>query len=149
MTKDPLEVAKKLIAAGKKGKNPNLIKMGEELIEKHKVSNQPDFITTTRKEGFENRAVYDENGNIIGRKTRREPVNISKNTFKDTKTEFMNDKQNEMLKKYTIHSPRTRPTAKKVAVTCYMCHKIEQVNPIHAAGEFHRCNECAKRNKRV
>jgi hypothetical protein len=148
MSKSPEEIAQILMKI--KDKSGKVAKLGKKILQTTKQTTKQknatsEFITTTRKDGEGNRNVYDEDGKVIGTKTKNEPIKISKNKFVDNKKEFMDDEQNKKLKKYTVHTPRTRPLFNKVTVTCHICNRTEQVHPIHAAGEFYRCNRCVKR----
>ena len=56
------------------------------------------------------------------------------------------DPSNEMLKKFTKVSPRTRAPVKMVEVECENCHRIEKLHPIHAGGRGrHICEKCIRR----
>lgn len=90
---------------------------------------------------------YDENGNPDGVIRRREQVDPSMihNIWEDDGEEEQ-DKANEILKKFTKVSPRTRPPAKMVEVSCEQCHKTEKLHPIHAGGRGrHICEKCIRR----
>lgn len=95
----------------------------------------------------DSRIHYDENGNPDGIIRRREQVDPSMihNIWSDDGEEE-HDQANELLKKFTKVSPRTRPPAKKVEVSCEQCHKVEMLHPIHAGGRGrHICEKCIRR----
>jgi Zn finger protein HypA/HybF involved in hydrogenase expression len=93
------------------------------------------------------RVHYDENGKPDGVIRRREQVDPSMmcNVWKDDGEEAQ-DPANELLKKFTKVSPRTRTPAKYIEVECENCHKTESVHPIHAGGRGrHLCTKCIQR----
>jgi predicted Zn-ribbon and HTH transcriptional regulator len=95
----------------------------------------------------QDRVHYDENGNPDGVIRRREQVdpNTIHNVWKDDGEEAQ-DQANELLKKFTKVSPRTRTPVNYVEVECEICHKIEKLHPIHAGGRGrHICSKCIKR----
>lgn len=144
---DPLEKAKRLIEKGKQTNNKQLINLGEEIIRKH-VPPTPQHDFSIKRNPEINRVVYDENGNKIGTKQRREPIQVEKNKFIDNRKEA-NDKANEMLKRHTVRTPRERQAASFVTAICSSCGKQEQVNPIHTKISSYRCIECVKRMNRA
>lgn len=143
---DPIKKAQDLISRGKATQNKQLIQLGEALLRKHQPEPKPNDFTMKRNPDV-NRAVYDENGNRIGTKQRREPIQVSRNQFIDNRKEA-NDKANELLKRFTIRSPRERGVATFVEAVCSSCGKREQVNPIHAKISTYRCTECVRRLSR-
>ena len=64
------------------------------------------------------------------------------NTWDDDLSEGM-DEANELLKKFTKVSQRTRPPVRMVEVKCDGCNKVEKIHPLHAgARSRHLCNRC-------
>lgn len=143
---DPIDKANKLIQKGKQTNNRQLIQLGEEMLAKYAKTVKPEQQFTMRRNPEAQRAVYDEAGNKIGVKQRKEPIQVDKNRFTDNRKEAQ-DKANEMLKKFTIRTPRERQAATTVVATCASCGKQDQVNPIHTKISSYRCVECVKRMK--
>lgn len=140
---DPIDKARKLIEKGKKTKNKQLVELGEQLITKYTKSQQQTDFTMVRNKNV-NREVYDEQGNKIGTKTIKQPIEVGTNQFIDTKREFL-DRQNEQLKKFTVRSPRNRPISQMIIATCTQCGKQERVHPLHTKISVYRCSECVKK----
>ena len=93
---------------------------------------------------------YDDEGNPDGIIRKREQVDTSqiKNIWEDD-GEYKDDAANELLKKFTKVSPRTRAPVNYVTVQCQLCNKTEKVHPIHAGGRGrHLCEACVRRRSR-
>jgi len=90
---------------------------------------------------------YDDEGNPDGVIRRREEVDIEgiHNIWQDD-GEAEQDAANELLKKFTKVSTRTRNPVNKIKVTCENCNKVEILHPIHASGrKRHLCIKCIRR----
>ena len=71
------------------------------------------------------------------RNARREPIAVGENQFVDDGTE---DK--DIITPDISLTPRNRPAVEMVDVTCHVCDKNYQVNPVVLGGEFYRCDKC-------
>lgn len=101
------------------------------------------FITQIRDPSkTKSRVRYNENGEPDGVYTKTEPISNITNTWEDDGVEAK-DEANELLKKFTKVSPRTRKPPKKIKVVCEACHKEEEVHPIHAGARGrYLCSRC-------
>ena len=81
--------------------------------------------------------------------THTESIEGIANVWSDNQQEEQDD-ANEMLKKFTNVSPRTRRAPKMVEITCDNCHKTETMHPIHASGRSrHLCQKCIRRRSQI
>jgi DNA-directed RNA polymerase subunit RPC12/RpoP len=90
---------------------------------------------------------YDDEGNPDGVIRRTEQIDTEgiHNIWQDDGEEEK-DAANELLKKFTKISPRTRTPVNYVEVACESCNRVEKLHPIHAGGRGrHLCVKCIKR----
>lgn len=107
-----------------------------------------DFNTQVR-DVEKSRIKYDENNNPIGIIAMSQQIGKIQNLWDDDKTEGF-DKDNEVLKKYTKVSPRTRKPAKMKEVVCEKCQNKYTVHPLHAAGRSRfLCDRCIQRRSKA
>jgi len=126
---------------------------------KHKlilcIEEKEEFTAQIFKKGKIPRGKVGEDGQIIERQARSEPINLSKikhNRFIDD-GQYCNDEENEQLKAKHKISPRVRAKFKYRKVTCTECGKTYNVAPIHAAGassegKLYKCDKCITRGIR-
>lgn len=92
---------------------------------------------------------YDEDGKPAGKYTKTEQIEGVTNIWDDN-LEDGKDEANELLKKFTQRSPRTRQPVKYIEVVCDNCKKTEKVHPLHAAGRArYLCHKCIGRRSQV
>jgi transposase-like protein len=106
-----------------------------------------EFFTQVRDRDAQ-RLHYDDQGNPDGLIRRREEVdpNQIRNDWVDNKTEEIDDPVNEILKKYTKRTPRTRASVKMVDVKCDRCGRHEKLHPIHVRGRSrYVCARCVSK----
>ena len=107
-----------------------------------------DFSTQIRQTN-KGRIRYNEEGQPDGMYSRTEQVESVTNVWDDDKTEGF-DAANELLKKFTKVTPRTRKPPRMIKVVCNECKTQHDVHPIHAGGRGrYICDKCVKRRSRV
>jgi DNA-directed RNA polymerase subunit RPC12/RpoP len=106
-----------------------------------------EFFTQVRDRDAQ-RLHYDDEGNPDGLIRRREEVDPKqiRNEWVDNKTEEIDDPVNEILKKYTKRTPRTRASVQMVDVKCDRCGRHERLHPIHVRGRSrYVCARCVSK----
>ena len=107
-----------------------------------------DFSTQVRQTG-NSRVRYNDEGRPDGTYARVEQVAGMKNEWQDDGSEG-HDSANELLKKFTKFTPRTRKPTRLAKVICNECKTEHEVHPIHAGGRGrYICDKCVKRRSRV
>lgn len=94
-----------------------------------------------------NRIHYGDDGKPDGiiRKIEAVDPDSIHNVWQD-EGEDREDKANNILKKFTKVSPRTRPPVNYVEVVCDSCNGVEKLHPIHTSSRGrHICVKCIKR----
>lgn len=126
---------------------PNKVLLSDVMPTKRMAAS--DFSTQIRQTK-NSRIRYNDDGVPEGTYARTEQVEgMTTNIWSDDKTEGF-DAANEMLKKFTKVTPRTRKPARMVKVICNECKTQHEVHPIHAGGRGrYICDKCVKRRSRV
>ena len=147
---DLKEQAKKIIAKGKILNDPELIKMGLDMLEampdQEDIKKEGNNVKVSSSSSFVDQFRTDNKSPIDTKYGRKVTVNVSGrvNVFKDDKTEAT-----ELIGKTpnVIPAPRNRKTP-IVSATCTVCGKSEKVNEIFVQGkEFYRCESCLLKGK--
>ena len=148
---DLKEQAKKIIAKGKILNDPELIKMGLDMLEampdqEDITSKGENFIKVSSSSSFMDQFRTDNKSPIDTKYGRKVTVNVAGrvNGFKDDKTEAT-----ELIGQTPniVPAPRNRKTP-IVSATCTVCGKSENVNEIFVQGkEFYRCESCLLKGK--
>lgn len=122
---------------------PTLEIVDSPLVNPNRVT-EDDFRTQVRGQKSD-RVHYDDQGNPDGMIRRSEQVEGMTNIWEDDGVEEQ-DATNELLKKITKVTPRTRKPPKLVTLKCENCQTIEHVHPIHAVGKSrYLCSKCIRR----
>lgn len=109
-----------------------------------------DDFSTQIRQPKSSRIRYDDQGNPVGMYTRTEQIEGVTNVWTDEDKEEGQDEQNEILKKLTKVSPRTRPPVKFKKMTCEVCHNTFDIHPIHVGGRAQFvCDRCIRRRTRI
>ena len=115
-----------------------------------KPKNLTDQFTTQIRQRSNSRVRYTETGKEEGVYTRSEPIEGVTNVWDDVDPEEGQDRDNEILKKFTKVSERTRKPVNMVEVKCDSCNRVERVHPIHVSGRSrHLCNKCVARRSKI
>lgn len=145
------EQAKKIIAKGKTLNDPELIRMGldmlegvdeEEIPQKEEVNN----IKVSSASSFIDQFRTDNKTPIDTKYGKKVAVNVAGrvNSFQDNKTEAV-----ELIGKTPDFTPAARNRKSKIVnAICSVCGKTESVNEIFTIGrEFYRCEACLLKGK--
>ena len=157
MSSDLKEQAKRIIAKGKTLNDPELVRMGLEMLDAYAeeldvVAAAPaelkKIITPTVTAGkfdMEQFTMSKSTSNVIDRSGKRQPIYVGprENKYEDDGVEAKD-----------IKTPSVQPTersrksidAVKVEQRCEVCGKAEKVLPLYAR-EFYRCESCLLKGK--
>jgi hypothetical protein len=159
MSSDLKEQAKKIIAKGKILNDPELVRMGLEMLDAYveesnvvttvavasEVKKIITPITTAGKFDMEQFTMSKATSNVIDRSGKRQPIYVGprQNKYEDDGVEAKD-----------IKTPSVQPTersrksidATKVEQKCEVCGKAEKVLPLYAR-EFYRCESCLLKGK--
>ena len=151
---DLKEQAKKIIAKGKVLNDPELIRMGLDMLESIPVSDEQEEspsvevkdVKVSSSSSFMDQFRTDNKTQVDTRYGKKIAVSVvgRVNTFQDNKTEAV-----ELIGKTPnfTPAPRNRKTPLVEAV-CTICGKKETVNEIFTQGkEFYRCESCLLKGK--
>jgi len=159
MSSDLKEQAKRIIAKGKTLNDPELVRMGLEMLDAY--AEELDVVTTVaapveiKKTGtpivtagkfdMEQFTMSKATSNVIDRSGKRQPIYVGprENKYADDGVEAKD-----------IKTPSVQPTersrksidAVKVEQKCEVCGKAEKVLPLYAR-EFYRCESCLLKGK--
>jgi hypothetical protein len=151
MSSDLKEQAKKIIAKGKTLNDPELIKMGldmldayTDIIEPTEVQSVKSPVSNAGKFDMEQFTMSKATSNVIDKMGKKQSIYIGprENKYKDDGVEHKE-----------IKTPFVEPTerARKsdiVTATCSICGKVEKVNKIFTTmKEVYRCDSCILKGK--
>lgn len=142
MTQNKAQKALALIKKGVALHDAELIQMGNDLLLEPTTNNDEPV---TEESGYITQAIDPDkprtrtDGKTYARKAGA--VQAGTNRWKDDGTEG-NDEANEILKKFTKKTKRSRPPAQKKEVVCARCNKKEFVTPA-LYRNYYVCSRCA------
>jgi hypothetical protein len=155
---DLKEQAKKIIAKGKTLNDPELIRMGLDMLDAYgedvnpppipaTVTVMPEVkkITTAGKFDMDQFTMSKSGSNVIDKSGKKQPIYIGQR---------QNKYEDDGIDHKDIITPKVQPTERnrkaadstKINQTCQICGKIENVLPIYAR-DFYRCESCLLKGK--
>jgi len=158
MSSDLKEQAKKIIAKGKTLNDPELIRMGLEMLDVYE--DEPEVVLTKlpslepKKNNPPSSNKFDmsqfamqKNTSTIGKKNRKQPIEIGPraNAFLDDGKEHRDNKNLTPVVELATRN-RAPVEKQKVDQKCEVCGKVEKVLPLYAR-EFYRCESCLLKGK--
>jgi hypothetical protein len=156
---DLKEQAKRIIAKGKTLNDPELIRMGLEMLDAYgveadtvtPVASSPEVkkpiipMSTTGRFDMEQFTMSKTGSNVVDKSNKRQAIYIGprENKYADDGSEHKD-----------ILTPKVQPTersrksveATKINQTCEVCGKVEKVLPLYAR-DFYRCESCLLKGK--
>lgn len=154
MSNELKEQAKKIIAKGKMLNDPELIKMGLDMLETYGSSKDHPVETDDLKNKINYTAGKFDMGQFAMQKTsstllenggRKQPIYIGTrdNKFLDDGVEYKDIKTPEVSRAERSRKPISQQLVEQ---KCQICGKIEKVLPLYAR-EFYRCETCLLKGK--
>ena len=156
---DLKEQAKRIIAKGKQLNDPELIKMGADMLDAYEVDETnliaaiavpPEVkktitpIASAGKFDMSQFTMSKASSNVIDRSGKKQSIYIGprNNKYKDE------GEHKDIVTPQVTPTERTRRSVEeqKVTQTCEVCGKVEKVLPIYAR-EFYRCESCLLKGK--
>ena len=133
------------IRVGIETENMDLVRVGFEELTGQVTTSPKESPTikesSSKKDDFSDFIASPQSSDTKSRVAKTEPVvGGQNNTFVDEGIEAKDIETPQV----TL-SPRNRPPAQMVELSCYKCGKTEKVASNLVQGEFHRCGKCIRR----